>query len=487
MRSLFWPRCRAMLSVVFDGHSADPRANSKPLTVDCAPKSCTVTRNTYHEADTWSMEFEARVLPFDPEAIASCAVRIYMWDSRGDEDVEWHVDGFEMLRGLADEIKFTAGSSNRMVTMSGRDYTAVLDGEWDPKKQIPAGVPLDEAVQAIADDAAPESSSARFLIDFEATDDAGKPIKPPIVGAARRSTKKKGLWVKPGKTHWEVIYEMVISDGFIVFVRDSTIVIANPRTQTKRSLADAPRIIYGRNLVEMTASRKLAKERVPRIIIVYWDAKTRQKFEVAYPTTTDLAEAKRQITTGLGLKKNEDMRLPAPKGVHDRDTAFRYARMRWDLMARAESEYSVKTRCMTVDAGDAAQLLDEQLGGGFNVEFNMMGLVAGDAIGIGFDPFNRELLRTLSIPERVEAIEAQGYQPAIANFVAQNLDRIDQFRQPYYVKKAEYVFDVEDGLEITVDGANYANERRELAWADGTLPDAISGVGKANPLLDVLE
>jgi hypothetical protein len=461
-----------MLQAVLDARTKSPKDNSKPLVIDVTPKSCTVVRNNYHEASTWQAEFDVRELPFDPDIIASCAVRVYMWDSEGDESREWHVEKYEMLRGLADEISYKGGDGQR-ISMSGRDYQAALDNEWDPHVMIVSGVPLDRAVQDVADKAAPKGNQNRFLVSFIATNDDGSPMKAPVIGGALRSTKKKGLWVKPGKTVWEVIYEMVTTNGFIVYIRDSTIFIANPRTQTQASLARAPRIIYGRDLISIEAKRKLAKEKSPRIIIVYWDPRTKQKVEVSWPNNA------REITTGLGLKKNEDMRVPAPRGCIDRDTALRYAKMRWDLLARAEAEYTFITSHMKIDVGSVqAQLGPAQDGSrlsGIQSEFDLMQLQAGDAIGVGFDPFNREHLRSLQVGERVEYILGMGYPPAIARFVANNVERLVQFSQPYYAHKMTYTFDEQNGLEIEVEAINYAAEARELAWADSTQPDAVSG------------
>ena len=468
-RSVFFPRCRLLFQAVFDAHTLDPRQNSRPLVFDVVPKNCTVVRNGYHDATTFTAELDSRTLPFDPDAIASLACRVYMWDAEGDERKQWQIQEFEMLRGLVDEPDWQSGDGQHF-TISGRDYQAVLDEEWDPTKSIPAGSPIDETVQAVADAAAPKNNPNRFTVDFRATNDDGSPMSPPIIGAALRSTKRKGLQVKPGKTFWEVIYEMVITNGFICYIDGTTIVIDNPRTQSTRTLNQAPRVVYGRDLTWLKAKRKLAKQKVPRILIVYWDPRTKQKVEVAYPSRP------KEITTGLGLKKNEDMRVPAPKGCIDRETALRYAKMRWDLMARAEAEYTFRTDCMKVSSG-TERIVTPFGAATASSEFDLMQLRAGQAIGIEFDPFNLEHLRALQQGERVDFIVSMGYSPAIAQFVAANIERITQFKQPYYAHKMTYEWDESSGLAIEVEAVNFASERREIAWADGAVPDAISGAG----------
>jgi hypothetical protein len=416
------------------------------------------------------MTFDARVLPLDPEGIASIAVKIYMWDDTGSGSQEWQTKSNEMLRGLADDDTFKIGKDQQLV-ISGRDYTAVLDPEWDSTKTVPSGIPLDEAVQFVADSAAPKNSPFRFVVVWES------PIDPVISAGAARSTKRKGMWIKPGKTTWEVIYDICIQHGFIVFIRGSTIHITDPRTQTQESIAQAPRITHGRDLISFEAKRKLAKERVPQIKMIYWDARSRQKFEVLYPPHG------LKLTTGLGLKKNEIETIPAPAYCHDRDSALRFAKMRWELLARAESTYTIETRHLRLQGPSPVSTVPET-GESFvsSEEFNTLQLHEGDAIRVDFDPFLGDQMRALDFAGRVRFLEALGYAPRLCAFVATNIDRIQQFRQPYYVRKVDFDFDQKDGLKVEVEAVNFTYERREIAFADSfepantvVAPDVVSG------------
>lgn len=445
---IFKPMCRAQLSVIFDGRGAP---HSKPLTLEVTPKSCSVHRNGYHEADTWTMEFDSRLLPFDVDGIASMSVRIYMWDGYNTEQTEWATPDNEMIRGLVDDPEAELVGS-QTISFSGRDYTASLDQEWDPRVRIPSGGPLDQVVQKIADDAAPERSQARFQVIWQSPE----PI--PNAFSTARSTKKKGAWVKPGKTTWEVIYDLVIAHGFITYIVDSTIYIASPMALLEERMKYYPTIVHGRDLSSLRISRKLAKERVPQMKVVYWDASLRKKFEVVYP------EKGRPPSVGVGFKKDEFEIVPAPSYCHDRDSALRFARMRYELIARGESEYTFETRAMTVPYG-------EGVNAAVGEQQSLLGLRAGLPISVKFEPFNLEHIRALSIGERYEHLRTMGYTSAIAAFVARNVERITQFQQPYYIRNVTFDWSTDDGLKISGTGVNYASERRELAWEEGTLPE----------------
>jgi hypothetical protein len=436
-RSVFYPRCGALLSVVFDGHGAP---NSKPLVVEARPKTCSVNRNGYHEADTWSAEFDARALPFDPDLIASLAIRIYMWDAGTKGEDNWAVEDNEMVRGLADEPELEYSSGQGVFRASGRDYTGVLDPQWDPKKKLPAGKPLDETVQLMADLAAPAGTSARFTVDWQ----SNRPK--PIVGAAQRSTKRKGLWVKPGTTYWDLIYSTVLNHGFIAYVRESTIVITDARTQTKASLAKAVQLAHGRDLMSLKVARNLAREQVPQIRIRTIDPKTKKRIDVVYP------DKRNKPKTAIGTTKDEYLDLPSPNGIVDRDTMLEFAKMRFDFMGRAEATYSFTTRHLSVEDSTGS-------------EADMLRLQAGDPVAIKFDAFNAELWRQLESGERIEHLLNLGYSNSIAAFIANNSERITQFRQPYYTRQVSYEWSNDDGLGISVEAVNYVSESREKAAA----------------------
>jgi hypothetical protein len=429
----WYPRCHALLSVVLDGRGG---ADTEPLLVETTPISARVCRNGYHDADTWSLEFDARAMPFDPDLLRSAAAFIYMFAAEGMEDRrEWAVPDHEMVRGLADDASISLSDDGQVLSMEGRDYTGLLlDAEWDPRDRIPAGQPLDVTIQAIADAAAPPGARARFEVAFlgEGT--------PPIVGAAHRSTKKKGLWVKPGKSHWDVIYEMAISHGAIAYVQGEQIIVTDPNTQTELSLQRAPQLVYGRNLDSLDVSRHLTKERVPQIKMVAYDPRSGERVEVLFP------ERGEKVTDGLGSKKDEILVLPAPKGIGDRDTLRRIARARHANLGRSEASYRAET--CNLDSLDGQDLLRLQ---------------AGSPVSIGFDPFNLEQMRSLTLAQREAHLRELGYSSKLAAFVAERYERLDQFRQPYYTTQAEYSWSIDDGISISIEAKNYAYEARERA------------------------
>lgn len=444
-----------MIEVVFDGRGAP---NSIPYHIEVDPRSCSISLNGFYEADTFQMEFDARLLPFDPDQIAYCAVRVYMWDEQQNQlfYTEWAIEGNEMIRGLVDDVETKIVGEDNIVVFTGRDYTALLaDAEWDPKIKVASGRPLDVIVQEIADKAAPDGTRARFEVRWEGEED------PPRCGGLHRSTKKKGLWVKPGKSYWDVIWDLCIQHAYVPHIEGSTIIIGEPVTQTKKSLEQAPRLIYGQHLTMLSMKRKFSREMVPQIVMRAWDPITKKQIEVVYPKKRNV-----QITgtdalgTPLTVKKDEQLFFPAPAGVTDKTAMLRHARNRFYHLGRGETVYSMSTSHLWVDG------IGENFDGSAIGEVNMLRLRPGYAIGIQFDPFHQDLLRKLEIGERVERIVQLGYSTQVATFVANNLDRMEMFKQNYYYNRGNINYSIDDGIEIEIEAANFSYEVREVYFAE---------------------
>jgi hypothetical protein len=443
----------AQITVVFDGRGAP---NSRPFLLEIVPRSATVSLNGYYEADTFDLEFDTRLLPFDPDMIAYAAVTIHMWDDVKPTP-EWAVYANEMISGLVDDIETIMVGDDNVVKFTGRDYTAVLiDSEWDPRDKIPSGDLLTTVVYEIAEQAAPEGTRARFEVVWNGDE------YPPMVGGLHRSTKAKGMWVKAGKSYWDVIWDLCLQHAYVPRVVGNKIIIGEPRTETRRSLETAPRLIYGRNLTGLSLKRKFARELVPQIVITAWDPQTEERIEVVYPKERNITVGATGSTDALGIpltvKKDEQLFFAAPKGITDREALVRYARMRFYHLGRGETVYKLNTSNLWIDSPLPISGAEECV-----LQFR-----PGDAIGVSFDPFNQEHLRALDVGQRRHHIVAMGYKAAVADFVADNLERMNLFRQDYYYNRGQVTWSDGQGIEIEIEAMNFASEIREVIFAERT-------------------
>lgn len=440
--TVYYPRCFAAISAILDGRGAEDQR----IIDRVAPQSATMHLNGFNEADTWELVFDARALPFDPDLLKSVAVEIYLYGapSLQDNRTSWATPENRVIAGLNDEGEIDLSATGRWVRMSGRDYTGILlDIDWDPRQRIQSGQRITKTVEDII--AAYVPSEGPFASRFEVAYESDDPE--PVVGAAyRATTKQNGQHVRPGKKVWDVIYELALRYGFLAYVDGERIVITEPRIQTVASLSEAPRMAYGRNLGNLHISRRFGRDRVPVVLATSYDPKTRRRFEERWPRSGD------GVDTAIGIRKNEVQRVIAPPGITDRGVLRRFARTRAENLGRAEATYSWRTHHLRALPANASDPIEGP---------SLLQLRAGDAVVVQFDPFNLEEMRTLTPAQIAEHLRAQGYTSQVAQAVASNFLRLQQFQQPYYTKTVEYQWDSSSGLVISWEGKNFAFVPRE--------------------------
>lgn len=468
--SVFYPQCYATLKIVFDGFGGGEKA---PVVLNVRPRNAAVHCNGYKEADTFDLDFDAAAFPFSPELVRSMAVELYMFQTdQLTSEVKDYLNDFNNLAvtGLVDEASYHAGSDGRSFHISGRDYTALmLDRQWDPTKKVPVGQSLADTVQALVDEASGAATHGRVLtvkvVGVDATPTlapedqknsalitAGKyrvhttkkgktTLRVPTTGRGHMHTNKKGVPVKGGSNYWDVIYRLCIRHGFIVFVRGTDVVISKPQTLTQSTLNRLRCVAYGRDLASLDVSRKMGKETVPQIKAISYDPVSMKPISAVFPT-----DAKTR-TTGIGTKKNE-IREVVVDGITDPGVLLEYAEMYYNALARSEASFKFSTK-------DLRDLYGNDL----------IWLRPGDPVQLGFDELKPEDFRDISQEERLDNLLALGYDIQVATLIAQEYDKINQFRQPVYSKTVDIAFGADSGIQIDVEAVNFISVGRDDASA----------------------
>jgi hypothetical protein len=483
----YYPLCRVNLSVVFDGFGGK---DTPKVIEDIIPLSVNVHLNSYKEADTWEITFDAKAFPFSPELVLSGAVEIYLYqrDDLTQDPIyselpspTFNVNNLTglaayalavqgantnqreklLVTGLIDVSTITLDSSGGVVSMSGRDYTALLlDREWDPTEsgkrgRIPDG-PLDQVVQQLVDEAVNASEVGRTLevafIDYEIvpeTKGVAKTvtskkvtIKPPPTQKSRSKRKTRGIAVKADSNYWDVIYKLCMSYGFISFVQGFNVYIAKPHVlqADQESLWGFWRVAYGRNLEKLEVERKLAKDAVPQIRVRSYSEKDKIAIEGRFP-----GDRENLKITGVGTKK-EEYRVYTVPDISDVNTLKEIARSTYYTLARGEGV----VRFSTPHLAD----LDNR---------DLLKMRAGDAVEIIWDAFNSEVMmnKNISTEEKVTELLSRGYKIDVARLVAEQYAKLDYFRQPFYVRTVNYSWDAETGVKVDVEAINFISAERD--------------------------
>lgn len=445
---IYYPQARAVLTAVFDGHGG---ADSAPTFIDVRPQSLSVHLNSYKESDTWEMTFDARSLPFSPEMIRTAEVQIWLFQTADREEPLARYDGREnvLIAGLVDNMTLRQASDGGTVTMDGRDYTSLmLDRQWDPSRRIAGGQPLDRVIQALVDEATHAGTTGRTLQVVWAAQ-----APPPVLGAhATKAKKARGITIGDGRNVWDVIYTLAIRHGFIAYVRGFDVIVTEPQTLQAEALEATHRVAYGRNLLELEVERKLGRQAAPQIVVRSYDPRTRQAIEGVFPEVGN-ADTGRKVKhkkrkgkpTVVGSVTDEFRSFTVP-GVTDVGQLTKIAESMYNAMSRGEATVRLVTKHLRdLEGRDLLQLRH------------------ASAVRIEWDAFSEDEMRNPQIPtaRKAEKLRALGYSPAVADLVAREFDKIQQFRAPYYVREASYEFTQDGGLQVEVEAVNFVAPQRD--------------------------
>lgn len=456
--AVYYPQVRLNFSVVFDGFGGPDKPEKFR---DIKPKTVNVHLNSYKEADTFEATFDAKAFPFSPEVLRSAAVEIYAFQT--DDFVDGPPPGWAqtdnlLVSGLIDTATLSQSADGGTFTVTGRDYTALMiDRQWDPsesghKGRVPVGRSLKDTVQKLVDEAAQANLTGRILTveidESEVNPKTGRIEKTVTraketikVGDRKSKRKKRGIVVKSDSSYWDVIYKLCQSYGFIVYVKGHKVVITKPHVLFAQAADDIHRVAYGKNLANLEVERKLGRESVPQIRVRSYSSKERRTLEGRFPPGTD------RVQTGVGTFK-EEYKVMTVRDVDDEKILKEIARTAHQTISRGEGIVRFSTKHLRdLNSKDLLQLRP------------------GDPVAIQWDAFKAGELMALpndpsGIAKKMKILQDAGYSDQIARLVAQQFDKLNYFRQPFYTKEVNLTWDATQGLQLDVEAQNFINVKR---------------------------
>jgi hypothetical protein len=502
MSQVYYPQARAILQVVFDGFG-DTARDSPVTVIPVLPRDVTIHRNSYSQADSWELTFDAGDLPVDPAFIRSGAVEIYIFqtdgvDTRivdrrdplsslddpgttprdpvdtallgarrlGQADTEEaqaraNRDRFAgaarpLIAGLFDQSDLDLSEDGKWVSIQGQDYTAhLLSLQWPPQangraRKVPIGAPLDQLLASILAEADPDGQLQ--LVTRGITG----PL--PVVGEKEARGNRRGISVDANTNYWDVMYGLALRHGFILYVDALDVVLARPRNLDADSAGRIKRMAWGTNLANLRLSRELGKEQSPTILVRGYDPVTRRVVEAEYPegefsrgfkvgdkpkkqaaTTTTTRKSKKGKVTTTIRNRDEYQIIPA-YGVTDVATLRRMAETYYQLRGRAERKIVAVTR----DLRDLR-------------ESDMLSISAGDAVWIEWQEFNAELLRNPAMSQgaKIDHLIGRGFNASVAARIVESFEKLAALDRPLRFKEGTITYSTEDGVTIEMELADF--------------------------------
>jgi hypothetical protein len=429
---VYYPAAQAFFVVAFENYDLKNPDRGRGFTI--IPKRFTIHINSYHKADEFEIVCDADRFPVTPESVRAGGVEIRLFQTEGLDEQQrdprfFQVDGVRpTITGLFDDLSLSFSDTGREVRATGKDYTALFVAkDYDRKTRVSAGKTLDVALTQLMK-AVPGAEEMRVTVES----DEGMPVLGRDDGAVNRKYVRLN-----GKTYWDVMYELADRYGFKIFVRGLEVIVTKPHYyESLRS--DPYSLSWGDNIFSIEASRKMAKERVPVVRVRSYDSKKRITHFGEFPK--DKQQVRALSTGGADNPEVEVLTFTLP-GITSKKVLERAAQTYHNLVGRGEQTLVVETR-------DLRDLNGK----------DMLQLDVGMPVSISFRPYTLDLLENLPFEERVgRLVSLYQYPQDVASKISEAIERTNFFRRPMRVKEITYDWDVESGLNITLELQNYVN------------------------------
>lgn len=459
------------------------------------PMSARIERNSTATADTATVSIAFADAPIDPRILRAAAIELVVGivpaadyeagmergERRRDGSLRSVVEasGDGTLRGATRFCGFVDdwtteydGEAGDVITLECRDASAQLRDMMLPSgASIDLTLPLDEGVRRFLETVSATTRGVRVL--WEASGDPPTPEQAmprrlrPRRGRVARRARRGG----ESMSLWDHIQDVVRGQGFMPMVRGWDVVITDPRTLY--SAADAKRMVYGRNLSNLSFSRRLGGVKVPTIEVRCFDAERGRTLWARYPVASSQrasgvlnVDEQPQPTRAnevppSGANPDEGVRVMLVSGYNDPSVLERVARSVFEGIGRQEIKGSFVTNDVWSYGAepDDADLLS--LEAGAPVEL-LLARSTGTADETAGSNASLAQLQAMDRRRRSDYMVGLGWSRTVAERFAALQDATG-FQTVFRTDELSVAFDSEEGLKMTVAFINYITVREEGA------------------------
>lgn len=453
----FYPGAVAQLRVIWqDFGSSDPTL-TQPWEMQVTPKMTRVSINSYVEADTFEIELDYKTFPFDPRAIKSCQVNIFMenQDHRAAVQRNAVVPSHDnaIFSGFADEDSITLDESSRTVRLKGRDFTAIMVDSKYPGTLLPLHQPVDQIIMGLV-------SKLPAMGDITVDNRTGLSALPTLAGFWPDYSRLAGMRsAQRHEKYWDVVQDLCARAGLICYVELNKIVLAKPRTLYNPD--KALQLVYGKNIKSLEMTRKYGRHKGFNLVVRSVNGKTVLKAEIpreskTLPERGDYVRIPVQTPQGVMINKANPASI-APTmsfvvaNVNNKSHLIEVGEKIYEEIGRQQIEGKLKTLDM-----DAPQPVAGPPVPGREAPVscvNLLQLHVGDPISIVIASDDlQSITKESNVAKRTHYLLMRGYNQTVASVFAQTLGK---FVTPFYTKGATFTLDAENGFSVEVDFVNF--------------------------------
>ena len=480
---IYYPKAIVKLEVLL--YDYGKTSNSTPFKIVIIPQSVTVNKNTYHQADDFSMTIRFEDLPFDPRLARSiqCSIAIVDVGSLAAFKNEDFGRDKIIFRGFADTHNITFDNNERIIEFEGRDYTALfIDAQFDNANLPDATgkrtktIDLKRPVLDIIKDLMSNLPAVKNIKIRDETD--GKAIKNFATSVpsydlvnGKKSTSGQFAHINPNKTYWDAIISICESAGLICYIDLDELVITTPRilylgpeTNSKKTL----QMIYGHNLSKLNFHRNLGKKKKFNIVIRNFDIETEKPLVVTIPRDSTAAWAKamnvnRKIvkvseldTNGVKVERDAPFITFFYPDIRTKEGLVDVGEKIFEEFVRQQLEGSCETYDMTVkdDRGVEFDLTKIKTGTPIKIEI----LIEDIENLLRFSTKGQSIAENKRIDEfgkKIKYLKKKGYNTAVATQIINALAAgTGKLRPTFYTRDASFSMD-QHGFSMSIGFVNF--------------------------------
>lgn len=468
--------------------------------IDLIPISASVMRNGLMEADEATVEFDFRTAPIDPRVLravfmdlvigtvsaADFAAGVSGATVEGDPlSLVSRVDGQEVRQGsttrfvgFVDTWDTMASDDGDTISVRARDMTGpLIDRKLPTGITIDLSIPLADGIQNLVNEFA---TTRGMKVVFGSPDETGlteRGDRGPVPAATTPKTRKarRGRQTRraksgdQGMTVWDHIVDTVVAAGYLPIVRGMQLYIIEPRTFYANT-ANAKKMVYGRNLIDLQFARKLGGvSKVPTIEVRCPDpdqgrtrwarapVKAGQRASGVFGIN-DPPRATRANSVSSGGAVGEEIKVIPVSGINDGAALERVAQSLFEQIGRQETEGSFSTADITTfDSEDEGDLLALQPGDPVEILIAPLNdATSGDSTNTmgGGSVSSLQELQSFTVRRRTEFLQSLGYPEAVATRLAIAQEQTN-LQTTFRVQDVSIDWSQEDGISVECDFINF--------------------------------
>lgn len=462
---LYYPQAGVDLVIRWENYGQENnRILNQTSHISIRPQIVSVNINDYTEADSFSMTVNYQDFPFDPRAIRSMGVTIYiqdmksLYDDAGNKlnikpEKNKRTDNIVFL-GFADEETILFNDTSRLISFKGRDFTSLYIDSPYGERALPMDSPVDEVIRGLS-----QELKATESILVENRTGETLPVLSKFASTFSETGGKRNT--RKNETYWDVIQDLARKAGLIAYIELDKLVITKPRAlygQTK-----SLQFIYGKNLQSLEFKRKMGRQKDFNILVRSLDFKNKNVLEVKIPEEATLEWAKEY---GIAQARVQIEKINASQEEIEEDAPFisflvpdvnnvlqltEIGQSIYEEISRQQLEGSMSTRDMIIGYGQ----------GQTAVEFDITKLRTASPLAVEIldDRELFKLRRFAKNEERVSFLIEKGYSRQVATVIADSLGR---FNPLFYLKSIELQLDNNDGFTSNIEFVNFIEIEKAL-------------------------